>query len=304
MARHLIQSSATGDTRIVGDAALAFFAGYVVVDTLDDGVASTVFFTGGESDLRFVNVSEISDPASAASIALKATLVPFWAPSEVVATNAIRVNASGQIIKRNTSGTTRATYDATEQGLWTVVSSGGGGGATTSASDLTSGTLAVARIADGSLTAAKMAGDVATQAELDAAYTSAIARVNHTGTQTISTVTGLQAALDAKATLIVSQTSQTGTTYTLALADSGSIVELSNAAAITLTVPPNSSVAFPVGTVIGLRQMGAGQVTVAPGAGVTVSSRGAALKFNGQYSEGSLTKRATDQWVLSGDLTT
>ena len=38
---------------------------------------------------------------------------------------------------------------------------------------------------------------------------------------------------------------QTGTSYTLVLADAAKIVECANAAAITLTVPPNSSVAFP-----------------------------------------------------------
>ena len=67
---------------------------------------------------------------------------------------------------------------------------------------------------------------------------------------------------------------QTGTSYTLALTDRNKTVTLSNAAAITLTVPPNSSVAFPVGTVIAGRQIGAGQVTIAGAVGVTVSAGG------------------------------
>jgi hypothetical protein len=97
---------------------------------------------------------------------------------------------------------------------------------------------------------------------------------------------------------------QTGTTYTLVLADAGKNVELNNASAITLTVPPNSSVAFPVGTVIQMTQMGAGQVTFAPGAGVTIRSRGAVTKINAQYGVAAMYKRATDEWVLTGDLTT
>jgi hypothetical protein len=96
---------------------------------------------------------------------------------------------------------------------------------------------------------------------------------------------------------------QTGTSYTLVLADRSKIVGLTNAAAITLTVPPNSTAAFPVGTTINLRQGGAGQVTVAAGAGVTINSRGAALKLAGQYAYGTLVKTGTDTWDLFGDIT-
>jgi hypothetical protein len=92
---------------------------------------------------------------------------------------------------------------------------------------------------------------------------------------------------------------QTGTTYTLVLADAGKIVEMNNASPNTLTVPPNSSVAFPVGTVIDVYQMGVGTTTVAQGSGVTVRNAG---QLRAQYSEASLRKRATNEWVLRGDL--
>jgi len=95
---------------------------------------------------------------------------------------------------------------------------------------------------------------------------------------------------------------QTGTTYTLVLSDEGKLVTLSNASAITLTVPPNSSVAFDVGTYIDLAQIGAGQVTVAQGSGVTVNAT-PGLKFRAQYAGASLRKIATDTWLLFGDLT-
>jgi hypothetical protein len=80
------------------------------------------------------------------------------------------------------------------------------------------------------------------------------------------------------------------------------MVTLTNASAITLTIPTNASVAFPVNTRIDLLQYGAGQVTVG-GAGVTINSSGAKLKLTGQYSGASLWKKATDTWVLIGDLT-
>lgn len=94
---------------------------------------------------------------------------------------------------------------------------------------------------------------------------------------------------------------QTGTSYTLVLADHTKLVTLSNSSAITLTVPPNSSVAFAVGSVIDLAQIGAGQVTVAQGSGVTILAT-PGLKLRAQYSGATLRKRTTDGWLLFGDL--
>lgn len=100
----------------------------------------------------------------------------------------------------------------------------------------------------------------------------------------------------------LTQTTQTAN-YTLVAGDANALVELNSASAVTLTVPPNSSVAFTTGTTVVVRQYGAGQVTIAEGSGVTIRSRGSALKLYGQYSEATLTKRGTDEWVLSGDIT-
>jgi len=98
------------------------------------------------------------------------------------------------------------------------------------------------------------------------------------------------------------ENAQTGTTYTLVAGDAGKMITLTNASAITLTIPTNASVAFPVNTRIDLLQYGAGQVTVG-GAGVTINSSGSKLKLTGQYSGASLWKKATDTWVLIGDIT-
>jgi len=98
------------------------------------------------------------------------------------------------------------------------------------------------------------------------------------------------------------QNEQTGTSYTLVLTDDGKIVEMNNASANTLTVPPNSSVAFPVGAQILVLQTGAGQTTVAAGSGVTVNSKDGNLKLSAQWCAATLIKRATDTWVVVGDL--
>ena len=96
---------------------------------------------------------------------------------------------------------------------------------------------------------------------------------------------------------------QVGTTYTLVLTDDGKVVEMNNASANTLTVPPNSSVAFPVGAQILVLQTGAGQTTLAAGAGVTINSKDGNLKLSAQWCAATLIKRATDTWVVVGDLT-
>ena len=96
---------------------------------------------------------------------------------------------------------------------------------------------------------------------------------------------------------------QTGTSYTLVLTDVAKVISLTNAAAITLTVPENSSVAFPVGTQILLYQGGAGQVTITPAGSVTIRSQGTKLKITAQYGVAGLLKVATDEWVAFGNLT-
>lgn len=95
---------------------------------------------------------------------------------------------------------------------------------------------------------------------------------------------------------------QTGTSYTLAATDAATVVTLTNAAAITLNVPTNAAVAFPVGTQILFYQGGAGAFTITPAGGVTVNSVGAALTSNGQYSVSGLLKLDTDEWVAFGNL--
>jgi hypothetical protein len=96
-------------------------------------------------------------------------------------------------------------------------------------------------------------------------------------------------------------TNAQSSSYTLVLSDAGKMVEVSNASANTLTVPPNSSVAFPVGTIIDILQTGAGQTTITAGSGVTINSA-IGLKMRAQWSPASLIKRATDTWVALGDL--
>ena len=98
---------------------------------------------------------------------------------------------------------------------------------------------------------------------------------------------------------------QTGTTYTLVITDNGRLVTLSNAAAITLTVPLNATVAYATGAIINVQQIGAGQVTIQGASGVTITSTGTTAttpKTRAQYSAASIIKTGTDSWTVIGDI--
>ena len=91
--------------------------------------------------------------------------------------------------------------------------------------------------------------------------------------------------------------------YTLVIGDAGKIVEMNKGTANTLTVPPNSSVAFPTGTRVDVVQYGAGACTLTPGSGVTIRVNALlTLVTNGAYSGCTLYKRGTNEWVAIGDL--
>ena len=108
------------------------------------------------------------------------------------------------------------------------------------------------------------------------------------------------AAIDLGKLADISTNAQTAS-YTLVLADKNKLVEMSVASGNTLTVPPNSSVAFPVGAQIRVLQTNTGQCTITAGAGVTINGT-PGLKLRTQWASATLIKRATDTWVAVGDL--
>jgi hypothetical protein len=132
--------------------------------------------------------------------------------------------------------------------------------------DIVNGTIATGDLADGAVTTAKLASGAARA--------------------------GFNSTINA-------QTAG----YTLALADLGKLVELSSTSDITLTVPLESSVAFAVGDRIDILQTNTGQVTVFGASGVTVNSENSKTKLNGRWAAATLIKRATNTWVLIGNIT-
>ena len=112
----------------------------------------------------------------------------------------------------------------------------------------------------------------------------------------------LASELNNMATAMVAINAQTGTTYTTVLTDDGKLITASNAASIALTIPPNSSVAYGIGTQINVMQLAAGVVTITAGAGVTLRSEGSKLKTKAQYAVVTCLKIASDEWLVFGNL--
>jgi hypothetical protein len=95
-------------------------------------------------------------------------------------------------------------------------------------------------------------------------------------------------------------TTSGSTTYVLA--DSGKGY-LANAAGVTFTVPPNSSVAFPIGTILVAATGGGGSATIAQGAGVSLRLAGSGTSGNRSMTQNSyatIYKTGTDVWLVSG----
>lgn len=96
-------------------------------------------------------------------------------------------------------------------------------------------------------------------------------------------------------------TTQAGTAYTLALSDQLTVIEFLANTAVTVTVPLNASVAFPIGTVIDLLQYGAGTLTINPATSGVLLRSANGLRSRAEFSIIAIRKRATDEWVIAGD---
>jgi hypothetical protein len=125
---------------------------------------------------------------------------------------------------------------------------------------------------------------------------------------TVATLTGSQTLTNKILTapqVNLGINAQTGTTYTTVLADNNTLVTLTNGSSIALTIPLNSSVAYPVGAQLNLAQLGVGVVTIAGAGGVTIVSTGATAAtptLRARYSTATAIQTSTDNWLVMGDI--
>jgi hypothetical protein len=221
------------------------------------------------------------DGTSAVAHSSGATIYPVFTALDADEANelASTLTTKGDLLAHNASTFTRLGVGANDTLL--VADSG-------EATGIKWATVDTGSLADGAVTTAKLEDDAVTNAKVAA--------------DAVDTAQIVDKAVTAAKLADLTTNAQVGS-YTLVLADAGKIVEMNVGSANNLTVPPNSSVAFPVGTQLLVLQTGAGQTTLVAGAGVTINSKDGDLKLSAQWSAASLVKRATNTWVAVGDLT-
>jgi hypothetical protein len=285
----------TGDTTNWNNTANGSF--YMVIDP---GLSTEEkVLVGTRSGSSLSSITRGVDGTTAAAHNAGATCYPVFTATDADQANAVAsalttkgdlLVTTGSVLNRLAVGTNDyallADSSATNGVAWKQIPAAG----------IASDAVTTAKILNANVTAAKLATDsVETAKIVDSNVTTAkIADNAVTQAKLADRVIG-SAEYDN-----MTLNAQTGTTYTLALSDAHKLVTLSNASAITLTVPTNSSVAFEIGDQVNLLQLGAGQVTVS-GSGVTFRSEGSKLKLKGQYAMATLVKIDTDTWVLVGN---
>jgi len=153
--------------------------------------------------------------------------------------------------------------------------------------------------------ATAIASGVIVDADVNASAAIAGTKLANTAAGGISATT-VQAAineLDAEKVSTILTRNRVTADYTLVLTDNFKFIEMNSGTAKVITIPPNSSVAFTADqTQITIGRYGAGTVTIAPGAGVTIRSSDGVLGLRSQYSTAVLIKIGTDEWYLIGDI--
>lgn len=227
-----------------------------------------------------LTLTRAQDDTSASSHSAGATIYPVFTANDADEANELvsKLTTKGDLLVTTGSALNRLAVGTNDYSLLADSSAANGvAWKQIPAAGLASDAVTTAKILDSNVTTAKIADNAVTQAKL--------------ADRVIGSAEYDNMTLNA----------QTGTTYTLVLVDAHKLVTLSNASAITATIPPNSSVAFEIGDQVNLLQLGAGQVTVAAGAGVTIRSEGSKLKLKGQYATATCVKIASDEWVLLGN---
>ena len=97
-------------------------------------------------------------------------------------------------------------------------------------------------------------------------------------------------------------TGNRGSPFALVDGMQGGIVQCNNTSAINCTIPPDSSVSFPIGTVIYVQRQGTGGVTFVAGSGVLINARG--LTMSVRWTQAQLHKQGTNTWVITGEILT
>jgi hypothetical protein len=262
------ESSVNSLTGTVNEISVSASVGNVVIGLPDDVTITDDLTVGGDLSVTGdLQVSGSTTFINTTNLSVKDPLILLASDN---AANSVDL---GTVAKYNSSGTKYSglVKDVSDSGKWKLFSDITSDPSTTV--DFTSATYDTLKI--GSLESTSV---IATSATLD-------------------TITSI-----GPSDIRIPQNAQTGSaTYTLVLSDVGKMVERDNSSANSVTVPPNSEAAFPIGSQVIILQTGSGQTTIAAGIGVTVNGS-PGLKLRAQWTSATLIKRATNTWVAIGDL--
>jgi len=247
-----------------------------------------------------LTLTRAQDDTSASSHSAGATIYPVFTANDADEANELvaKLTTKGDLLVTTGSALNRLAVGTNDFSLLAdSTATNGVAWKQIPAAGLASNAVTTVKITDANVTAAKLATDSVETAKIVNLNVTEAKLADNAVTQAKIADRAVGSAELDNLTL----NAQTGTTYTLVLTDAQKLVTLSNASAITATVPPNSSVAFDVGDQVNLLQLGAGQVTVAAGVGVTIRSEASKLKLKAQYATATLVKIGTDEWVLLGN---
>lgn len=106
-------------------------------------------------------------------------------------------------------------------------------------------------------------------------------------------------SIDPNPGAYLTENSQVGTAYTLVLDDAQSIIENAGSNVLTVTIPTNANVPYPLGSVVEFFLYGTGSITLQGDVGVTLRSP-AGPRLVTQYASAAIRLRSADEWVVSG----
>lgn len=237
--------------------------------------AAEVAETAAESSATVAVASQAAAASSATSASSHATTAvtsATTATSEATTAIAQAVLTSSNATTALTASTTASSHATTALTASTTATSS----STVATSQATTANTSAATATSSSTVATSQATTATTQATASSSYsTTALSAVQ----------------------IIVNEVTAN---YTLAVSDVNKLIDANSAGTITITVPSYSSIAIPTGSVICIRQKGAGKVVIAA-AGVTIN-KPVGLNTVAQFSLASLVHITTDTWNACGDL--
>ncbi len=265
------------------------------VSTLTTNLAAEV--SNRAADVDAEETARIA--AVAAEASARATAVSTEASTRAAADATLTTNLATEVTTRV------ADVDAEETARVAAVAAEASARATAVSTEATTRAAAVSTLTTNLATEVSralaaesvLAGDFAgLDADVGIIDTALAAEVTNRGAADATLTTNLAAELVARALGDLRPANAQTTDYTLVLADAGKSVDLNAATAKNVTVPPNASVAFPIGALVEVAQAGAGAVTLVAGGGVTITGD---TVTPGEGGSLLLRKTATNTWWSS-----